>query len=284
HCQAAPMMWWASYCGCRRGARSSHEPAQRPVQTAPYRGGYAAWVGQCIEGRRLRAEPSRTEQNRLGLLTARVAWPESRLLYCGTGQRGTTAHGCIPRRGDTGDAETMEAKLIDDRTHWNRFVAGAATGHLCQTYEWPDHSGEAAAEGSLRVGVLENGELVAALLLVRSKATGLRAPFYYAPRGPVCDDLSSPALPLLIACAKREAGRRGGFLIRAEPNVEQSDPVWPGALQRLGFRPTTHTIYLRGAWVTDLRPSEDAILANMMTTWRQNIRAGGRKGVSVRLG
>ena len=178
----------------------------------------------------------------------------------------------------------MEARLIEDRVRWNRFVASAATGHLCQTYEWPDHSGEAAAEGSLRVGVLENDELVAALLLVRSKATGLRAPFFYAPRGPVCDDPSSPALPLLLACAKREARRRGGFLIRAEPNVEQSDPVWPGALQRLGFRPTTHTIYLRGAWVTDLRPSEDAILANMMTTWRQNIRAGGRKGVSVRLG
>lgn len=178
----------------------------------------------------------------------------------------------------------LEARLIEDRALWNRFVAASATGHLCQTYEWPDNSGEGAATGSLRVGVLEGDRLVAAMLLVRSKATGLRAPFFYAPRGPVCDDPHSPALPLLIAGARREAKRRGGFLIRAEPNVEQSDPVWPGVLRGLGFRPTAHTIYLRGAWVTDLRPSEDAILAGMMTTWRQNIRSGARKGLTVRLG
>src|SRR5262249_5035627 len=187
------------------------------------------------------------------------------------------------RRAHSGDCGVMEARLIEDRVQWNRFVAAAATGHLCQTYEWPEHSGEAAAEGSLRVGVLENGELVAALLLLRSKAAGMPAPFFYAPRGPVCDDPASPALAMLVAYARREARRRGGFLIRVEPNVEQSDPNWPEALRRLGFRPTKHTIYLRGAWVTDLRPSEDAILAAMMTTWRQNIRAGGRKGVSTRL-
>lgn len=183
----------------------------------------------------------------------------------------------------------MEARLIEDRVLWNRFVASAATGHLCQTYEWPENSGEAAGADSLRVGIVEDGRLVAAMLLMRSKAIGIPAPFfhayaYYAPRGPVCDDPDSPALPLLVSFARREAKRRGGFLIRTEPNVVQDDPVWPGVFRRLGFRPTTHTIYLRGAWVTDLRPSEDQMLASMMTTWRQNIRAGGRKGVTVRLG
>jgi len=178
----------------------------------------------------------------------------------------------------------MEARLIADRRQWNEFVATTPTGHLCQTYEWAENSGEEAGSGSLRVGVLEGDQLVAALLLVRSKAGGVRAPFFYAPRGPVCADPSSPALPLLIACAKREVRRRGGFLIRAEPNVPQDDPVWPAVLRRLGFRPTSHVIYLRGAWVTDLGADEERLLANMMTTWRQNIRAGGRKGVQVRLG
>ncbi|HEU5345980.1 MAG TPA: peptidoglycan bridge formation glycyltransferase FemA/FemB family protein [Ktedonobacterales bacterium] len=178
----------------------------------------------------------------------------------------------------------MEARLIDDRHQWNKFIASAATGHLCQTYEWADHSDEGARGDSLRVGVLEDGRLVAAMLLSASKASGVRAPFYYAPRGPVCDDPTSPALPLLIRAARREARKRGGFFIRIEPNVPQEDTRWPAALGRLGFRPTDHVIYLRSAWVTDLRPDEDALLAGMMTTWRQNIRAGARKGVSVRLG
>lgn len=178
----------------------------------------------------------------------------------------------------------MEAKLIADRRLWNEFVAATPTGHLCQTWEWAENSGEEAGSGSLRVGVMEGDRLVAAMLLVRSRASGVRAPFFYAPRGPVVADVNSPALSLLIQFARREVRRRGGFFIRAEPNVPQGDPVWPGVLKRLGFHPTSHVIYLRSAWVTDLRADEDTLLANMMTTWRQNIRAGGRKGLTVRLG
>ncbi len=178
----------------------------------------------------------------------------------------------------------MDVRLIEDRLQWNRFIASSATGHLSQTYEWPEHSGEETGSGSLRLGVLENGELVAAMLLVRSKAMGVPAPFFYVPRGPVCDDPQSPALPRLVAFAKREARRRGAFMIRAEPNIPQDDSVWPAVLRRQGFHPTTHTIYLRGSWVTDLRPPEETILANMATSWRRYIRAGARNGVTVRIG
>lgn len=180
----------------------------------------------------------------------------------------------------------MEARLIEDRLLWNRFVASTLTGHLCQTYEWADHSpGAAARADSLRVGVVdEAGALVAAMLLVRSRASGLRAPFYYAPRGPVCADAQSPALPLLTDLARREARKRGAFMMRVEPNVPDGDEAWLGALRRLGFRATSHQIYLRSAWITDIRPSEDEILAGMMMTWRQNIRSGARKGATVRVG
>jgi lipid II:glycine glycyltransferase (peptidoglycan interpeptide bridge formation enzyme) len=181
-------------------------------------------------------------------------------------------------------ATSLRPALIDDRRLWNAFVASCPNGHLCQTYEWADNSGEATGAGSLRVGVLENDRLVAAMLLVRSRATGVPLPFFYAPRGPVCVDPHSPALPILIAFARREARRRGGFFIRAEPNIVEADPVWPSAFKRLGFHRTSHHIYLRSAWVTALRPSEDEMLAGMMTTWRQNIRAGARKGLRVRVG
>jgi peptidoglycan pentaglycine glycine transferase (the first glycine) len=178
----------------------------------------------------------------------------------------------------------MEVRLIEDRLLWNHFVAATSTGHLCQTYEWPENSGDLAGAGALRIGVLDNGQMVAAMLLVRSQAAGIRVPFFYAPRGPVCADPHSPALSQLIAFARIEARRRGGFFIRAEPNVVQDDSEWAETLRKLGFRPTTHTIYLRGAWVTNLQGTEDDLLAAMMTTWRQNIRAGGRKGITVRLG
>jgi lipid II:glycine glycyltransferase (peptidoglycan interpeptide bridge formation enzyme) len=180
----------------------------------------------------------------------------------------------------------MEARLIDDRLVWNRFVASTPTGHLCQTYEWSEHSpGEEARSDSLHVGVVDAaGQLIAAMLLVRSKASGIRAPFYYAPRGPVCADPHSPALPLLMRLARSEARKRRAFMIRAEPNTPEADQAWQQTFRQLGFRPTSHQIYLRSAWITDIRPAEDAILANMMMTWRQNIRSSARKGATVRAG
>jgi len=81
-------------------------------------------------------------------------------------------------------SSALRATLVEDRRLWNEFVASTPNGHLCQTWEWADNSGEATGAGSLRVGVLDGaGRLVAAMLLVRSKATGMRAPFFYAPRG-----------------------------------------------------------------------------------------------------
>ena len=180
----------------------------------------------------------------------------------------------------------MQARLIEDRLLWNRFIASTATGHLCQTYEWAEHSpGEDARTDSLHIGVVDDaGVLVAAALLVRSKASGIRAPFYYAPRGPVCADPQSQALPLLLRTARAEARKRHAFMIRAEPNTPEDDQTWQRAFRQLGFRPTSHQIYLRSAWVTDIRPSEDRILAEMMMTWRQNIRSSARKGATVRTG
>src|SRR5258708_34419830 len=122
---------------------------------------------------------------------------------------------------------TMEVRLIEDRLLWNRFIAETATGHLCQTYEWPDHSGEGAREGSLRLGVLQDGRLLAAMLLVKSKATGIRAPFFYVPPGPVCADPNAPALAALVAGAKREARRRGGLMSPSAPHAPHAHTLWP---------------------------------------------------------
>lgn len=178
----------------------------------------------------------------------------------------------------------MEARLITDRSIWNEFVASMPDGHICQTYEWPDHVGAGARADSLRVGVLEGERLVAAMVLVRSQATRVRAPFYYAPRGPVCRDPNSPALADLMAFARREAERRGAFMLRVEPNISEEAASGRQALQQLGFRRTGHSIYPRSSWITDLRPREEELLARMKKNCRYGIRAGIRQGVRVRHG
>ncbi len=179
----------------------------------------------------------------------------------------------------------MEVRLITDRRQWNTFVASVPAGHLCQTFEWAEHGEDLEARaGGLHVGVLDGDELVGAVLLLRSAIRRIPGALYYAPRGPVVREPVGPTLELLMQGAARFARQKGGFALRIEPNVLENDTAWLEHLQHLGFRPTTHTIYLRNAWVTDLTPDEDQMLAAMMMTWRQNIRAGTRKGLVVREG
>ncbi len=178
----------------------------------------------------------------------------------------------------------MEAMHIDDRAAWNHFVAANADAHICQTYEWPEQSDDEARTKSLHLGVVEDGALRAAVVLVHSRAQGVPAPFFYAPRGPVCDDPNSPALSLLLDYARREARKRGAFMIRLEPNALQDDETWLNVLKAAGYRRTNHSIYLRGSWVTDIGGDDREILAGMSASWRRYVNYGPRNGLTVREG
>jgi peptidoglycan pentaglycine glycine transferase (the first glycine) len=179
------------------------------------------------------------------------------------------------------DAISMQAQVINDRDQWNSFVAAAATGYITQTYEWSE-LGDLLGGEFVRLGVVEDGMLRAAMLveIFRMPPLGLR--YLYVPRGPVLDDPDSPALPALMAEARRLARRRGAFMLKIEPNVPDGDARWLRALERLGFRRNPHATHPRRSWVVDVRPSEPELLANMKMTWRYNIRAAERKGVRVR--
>jgi peptidoglycan pentaglycine glycine transferase (the first glycine) len=179
----------------------------------------------------------------------------------------------------------MEARIITDRKQWNQFVRDTPTGHLCQTYEWAEHGEDSAARAqALRVGVLDGDRLVGAVLLLRSKLTGVPGALYYAPRGPVVPDADGPVLPLLMRTAARLARKGGGFALRVEPNMPDSEPQWRAAFARLGFHTSPHVIYLRNTWILDVRPSEKQLLDDMKQTWRYNIGKTGRSGVTIRQG
>jgi len=78
----------------------------------------------------------------------------------------------------------METVHIHDRAAWNQFVAANADAHICQTYEWPEHSDIEASTKSLHLGVTENGELRAVVVLVHSRAQGVPAPLFLCPPRP----------------------------------------------------------------------------------------------------
>ncbi len=178
-----------------------------------------------------------------------------------------------------------EVRIIEDPIQWNDFIKTAKYGHLCQTFEWPDH-GEIVGlrQKALRVGLLKDGALVGAVLLLASPAGGLPGHIFYAPRGPVVDSLEGPELGELMRGAAKIARSHGGVALRIEPHIAEDDPLWRAYFQRLGFHETDSVIYLRNTWILDIRPPESELLAGMKMTWRYNVHFAERKGVVVRQG
>jgi peptidoglycan pentaglycine glycine transferase (the first glycine) len=179
----------------------------------------------------------------------------------------------------------MQVREISDRAQWDAFVSQATTGHLMQSYQW----GELMLRDGhriLRLGVLEDGQLVAAALVVIFTFPYVRAPWFYVLRGPVVDAPDSPALPVLINALHQAAKREHAVVLKVEPHVDEDGPdaaPWRAALARQGFKPNPIPTHVRRSWLLDISPAEQKLLADMKITWRQNVRKAERSGVQTRI-
>ncbi len=175
----------------------------------------------------------------------------------------------------------MEVREITDRTQWDSFVSQAKTGHLMQSYQW----GELMKRDGCRitrVGVLEEGQLVAAALVQLATMPYVNAPWLYVPRGPVVDDPASPALSAIINELHQIARRERAVMLKIEPHVEEGTPGWREALKELGFQLNPVPAHVRRSWLLDITPPEQRLLAGMKRSWRYNIKVAERSGIQVR--
>jgi len=179
----------------------------------------------------------------------------------------------------------MEALIITDRQQWDDFVASSVCCNITQSFEWGQLSSYLNATEAIRAGVIDyTGKLCAVIQVQMMPAPILKRPYFYAPRGPVIDDPSSPAMTVLLNFVKAEARKRGVFMLKIEPGVDHEDICWQQALKHAGFRVNPYFTHIQHEWVLDIRPDEKTLLANMKEKWRYNIRLAARKGITVRRG
>ncbi len=162
---------------------------------------------------------------------------------------------------------------------WDDFVSASPQGHLLQGWAWGEFKGRFGWQ-PLRLAVTNNGRMVAAAqMLLR------RLPYRclaYLPRGPVLDPADGELAAALLPALHRLARSRGAIALKAEPcSLDNAQASW--WIQQ-GFQASPQTIQPRRTIVVDLRPDEEAILAQMKPKWRYNIRLAARKEVSVRQG
>jgi peptidoglycan pentaglycine glycine transferase (the first glycine) len=176
----------------------------------------------------------------------------------------------------------MHLVIDGERDPWNRLVERSPTGSLPQMWEWSclHHLGTI-----FRLAVADDdGTYLACAVAIEEQVPVSHQKLLYIPRGPVCDDPTSPAMAMLVEGMHDLARRRKCFAIRVEPHVMHDDHVWHKALQALHFQPNRYAIFPRRSWVLDIRPTEDELLNGMNRTTRYKTNRAQRDGTQIRQG
>jgi lipid II:glycine glycyltransferase (peptidoglycan interpeptide bridge formation enzyme) len=174
--------------------------------------------------------------------------------------------------------------LVRDASTWDAFVSSTEHGSYLQLDEWRTVK---AVNGWKAVRVVAEGATgpIGGQVLVR-RARPLPWAFAYAPRGPVTDDWSTPAIQAWTARlgdGLRSAGRVSH--LRIDPEIERDgigdpDGSLRRALRDAGWRPAPK-IQPDTTRIIDLRADEGALWGDLRKKWRQYVNKARSGGVTV---
>jgi lipid II:glycine glycyltransferase (peptidoglycan interpeptide bridge formation enzyme) len=167
----------------------------------------------------------------------------------------------------------MQIITITDKKQLNDFVDQETMSQFLQSWQWGEFQGRAAGK-IIRLGVLENNELVAAATLVK-KILPMGKNYFLCPRGPIVgakrDKLK--ILNELFSTIKELAEDESVIFLRFEP-ISTNDNSSFIIQQTLDIQPSKTLIL-------DLTKSEEELLKEMHQKTRYNIKLSEKKKVKV---
>lgn len=178
----------------------------------------------------------------------------------------------------------METKLLTEKQAlFDHYVAAHPRGDVLQTTAWGKVK-EGSGWSYYPLGVLEQGSLTAAALILVKKLPWVPYAVAYSPRGPLYS--SREALAELLRSGAQFLKGHGALVWKMDPAVPEGDQEWLGAAKELGLRWIDTGVDFQGVqprfvMTLDITPPLDALLSQMKNKTRYNIRYAQRKGVQV---
>lgn len=180
----------------------------------------------------------------------------------------------------------MEIITREQYAEYESFVEGHPQGGFTQSARWQQVKNNWGWEGVL--SRTADGVIRAACGVLVQKIPALHTSFLYAPRGPVCDPHDGVALRDLKAGVDALAEKYHAHTFKCDPDVLIQDTAFLDAMAELGFKRIAgpvgfETIQARFNYRLPIGGrGEEAILMDLASKTRYNIRVAIKKGVEVR--
>jgi lipid II:glycine glycyltransferase (peptidoglycan interpeptide bridge formation enzyme) len=166
----------------------------------------------------------------------------------------------------------MEIKEITDKNLWEEFLKECYPRTFLQSWNWGEFS-KLMGQRIWRLGIYEDGKLIATCLAVRVKAK--RGKFLMVEHGPnikqKIPNNKQKILNLFLKKLREIAKKEKASFIRICPiweRTEENEKIF----QKLGFRNAPIHVHPEISWVLDLDKTEEDLLYGMRKTTRYLIR------------
>ncbi len=169
-----------------------------------------------------------------------------------------------------------------DATAWDDFVRAAPNGHVLQTTAWAQLKEHFGWKTGYALVKKADHIRAGAQVLFRPLPLGLGR-VAYVPKGPIINWTDETSTAILMDALHRLCRAQRAIFLKIEPD-EEDNPTCAQRLRERGFRLSSQTIQPRRTILVDLTLGEEAILAQMKSKTRYNIRLAARKDVTVRAG
>lgn len=189
---------------------------------------------------------------------------------------------------------TVDSLEVTSRSTWDAALACLPRPHVLQTWDWGDFKSRWGWRPT-RFLFEKNGQPVAAAQILQRRLPRTSLSVTYVPKGPALDYADIPLWGDVSSVLEEQAKRQNTLFVKIDPDVwmaygTEDSPPLPHAkavldtLSERGWRQSAEQIQFKNSVVIDLKPDEDALLANMKAKTRYNVRLTGRRGVNVCVG
>ncbi|MBN1168323.1 peptidoglycan bridge formation glycyltransferase FemA/FemB family protein [Candidatus Woesebacteria bacterium] len=162
----------------------------------------------------------------------------------------------------------IKARIIEDKSEWEKFILGSGPKSFLQSWDWGDVQSNLGNE-IFRYGFYENNKLIGVSQYIGQNAK--RGRHLIVPGGPIIDWSNTILVERWISTSKDISKKGGYWFFRIRPELLDNAQNRT-KLEKLGFVSSPMHLHSENTWILNIRSGEEEIMSGMRKNTRYMVR------------